>query len=120
VPPCPNGACHGTSNTSANPGGRSGGGGHRGRGGRNNRGRGRNGRGGGKGGDGNSFHDSTPQPPQGPWVCFNPFAQVPPTWRGAPAGGAGLLGPAPLAYQSAYVTSFAPLQMHVASPPVSP
>jgi hypothetical protein len=120
VPPCLNGGCNGTGNSSTNLGGHGGSDGNCGRGGRNNRGRGRNGRGGGRGSDGNSSRDSTPQLSQGPWVCFNPFTLIPPAWRGASTGGTSLLGPAPSAYQSTYATSFAPLQMSGVSPPASP
>jgi hypothetical protein len=92
--PCPPGGCAGTGNTGANQGGRGGGGGNRGRDGRNGRGRGRNNRGGGT--SGNS-------------------GQGPALWRTPPPTDAGLLGSAPSVFQSAYNTTYAPLQMPSAS-----
>jgi hypothetical protein len=101
-PPCPPGGC--TENPGAHDGDRGGGGGHRRHCGRNNRGHDRNGCG-GQSGD-NTTSTRTPSTPQGPWFYFNPYTQVTLAWRGA-----GLLGLGPSAYQSAYATSFTPLQM---------
>jgi hypothetical protein len=115
--PCPPDGCTGSLGT--HDGGCVGGGGDHGHGGRNNCGHGRNGRGGGGGcsDDTNSTHPSFT--PHGPLFCFNPYTQAAPAWHDSSHDDAGLLGHAPSMYQSAYNTSFAPLQMPATPPSVS-